>query len=224
MNIKKLEDFQLRDLIENLKSQKGTRQNGLDGLSHWSTVHPVDFYDAAKGTYCNDYTNGVTVSGVLTGGPLAVNSFLTVWQDMANRKSESGEKMNLTPDLTMVPVTLKGTAATILQTQFFGAPIIGNIGAGPGPNYALAGSTENALRGMSDILIWPDLGSVTNWYQLVTNKPRKPFSWIMRQAPNWVYRNMPTDPIVFDTHSFVYGSYARGAPAWSFAWLSSRSG
>lgn len=225
MNIKKNEDYVLRDLLENAKSQTGSRQLGLDGLSNFNASHPVDLYDTGKGTYCNDYgTSGVSVGGITVGGALALNSYATVWQDMANRKSESGEKLGLMPDTTMVPVMLKATATPILQAAFLGAPIWGNLGAGPGPNYAMVGTTENTQKGTSDLLVWPDLSSAAAWYLLCTTKPRKPFSIIQREAAQFLYRNSPTDPIVFDQHQFLYGAHSRMSPAWSFAWLSSRSG
>lgn len=226
MNMKKWPDYQVRDLLENAKSQVGARQKSIDQINHWSASHPVDFYDPSKGTYVNDFTGGVSVAGITVGGGLAVNSFATVWQEMASRKSESGEKLGLIPDLTMTPTQLKQTAATILQAQFFGAPIIGNLGAGApgGTNYAFQGSTENVLKSWSDLLVWPDLSSASNWYQLVANKPVKPFGWVMRQAPDFVSRVNPQDPAVFDAHTFIYGTMARGTPIWRFPWLSARSG
>lgn len=218
MNIKKNEDYILRDLIENAKTQVGARQKGIDQLTHWNSAHPVDFYDSSKGTFPNDYgAGGTTIGGILTGGLLSLNAYATVWQDMAARKSESGEKLGLLPDLTMVPTQLKATATTILQAQFIGTPTIGNL-------TSLVGATENTQRGTSDLLVWPDLTSVAAWYLLVTNRPRKPFTIAMRQAAQFLYRNSPTDPIVFDQHQFLYGAHSRMTPAWSFPWLSSRSG
>ena len=38
------------------------------------------------------------------------------------------------------------------------------------------------------------------------------------------YRNAPTDPVVFDQHSVLYGAHERMTVAWAFPWLSSRSG
>ncbi len=224
-NARKWPDYQLRDLLQNTGSQTGSRQNGLDGLSHWNTAHKVAFFDASKGTYCNDFKGGVSVGGVTVGGSLSVNSFATVWEEMASRKADNGEALGLMPDMTMSAPQLKITLDTILQAQFMGSPIIGNLGAGPAPNYAMAGATENLLKGWTDRLVWPDLAAVPNdWFMLVTNKPVKPFSWLLREAPSFTYRINPQDPAVFDTHTYIYGSEARGAPAWGFAFLSSRSG
>lgn len=220
MNIKKNEDYILRDLLENAKSQVGARQKGLDGLNHWSASHPVDFYDSSKGTYVNDFgASGTSIGGITVGGALAVTPYATVWQEMANRKSESGEKLGLLPDTTMVPTQLKATAETILNTQFFAPAIIGNLTGQVGPM-----DNSGVFRGTSDVLVWPDLSNQAAWYLLVTKMMRKPFSVIMREAPQFLYRNSPTDPVVFDQHVFLYGAHSRSTVAWSFAWLSSRSG
>lgn len=217
MNIKKNEDFVLRDMIENAKSQTGARQKGLDALNGFSSSHPIDFYDSSKGTFTNDYGTGTSIGGVTVGGVLALNSYATAWQDMANRKAESGEKLGLLPDTLMSPSQLKATSTTILQSQFIGAPTIGNL-------TALIGATENTQRGTADLLVWTDLSDSVYWYLLVTKRPRKPFSVIQRKPAQFLYRNSPTDPVVFDQHAFLYGAHSRMTVAWSFPWLSSRSG
>lgn len=235
-------DYQLRDLLQNQGSQGGARQTSLDGLNHWATNHPVSFWDASKGTYPNDYTGGgVTVNSILCGGALAPNAFATVWEDMARRKSESGEPWGIKANLAVTGSMLKLTLDTILQAQFLGLPVIGTMGTGvyptaggaSVPNSALVGSSENALKAWTDRLMWEDLGGSTTvgggsqdqlWYLLDTTKPIKPFSWLLREAPDFTYRIQPDDPIVFDTHTYAYGSKARGAPAWAFPQLASRSG
>lgn len=217
-SIKKWPDYELRDLLRNQGSWTGAAQIGIDGVSQWNTAHPVDFYDASKGTYCNDFLGGVSVNGVTVGGALGVNSFATVWQEMSSRKAENGEALGLLPDLSTVPSQLKLTLDTILQAQFIGAPTVGNL-------TGMVGATDNVMRAWTDRLVWPDLsGDPTTWYMFVCNKPVKPLSWLLRESPNFVYRINPQDPVVFDTHTFVYGSWSRGAPAWGFPWLSSRSG
>src|SRR5580658_2119209 len=159
-------DYQLRDLLQNQGSQTGARQLCLDNLNYFATNHPVDFWDASKGTFCNDYTGGgVTVNGILVGGALSSNAFATVWEDMAARKTESGEAWGLMPDMTYAGPKLKFPLSTILQAQFIGLPVIGTIGtqvtqtAGSTalPNSPLIGATESLTRGLTDLLIWPDL-------------------------------------------------------------------
>lgn len=228
MNIKKNPDYILRDLIENARTQVGARQKGIDQLTHWNSSHPVDFYDTGKGTFTNDYGSaGTSIGGITVGGTLALNSYITVWQDMAARKSESGEKLGLQPNLAMGPSQLKATFSTILNAQFMGAAVIGNLGTGasPGPNAPFVGATENTFaRGTADLLTWLDLTNVAAWYLLVTNRPRKPFTIATREGPQFLFRNSPTDPAVFDQHAFLYGAHERRTPAWAFPWLSSRSG
>lgn len=216
-NAKKWPDYELRDLIMNQGSWTGAAQLGLDGLTQWNTAHPVDFYDSSKGTYCNDFTGGVSVNSITVGGALNVNSFATLWEEMASRKSESGEALGLMPDMTMIAPQLKLTADTILNAQFFAPATVGNITGS-------VGSTENVMKGWTDRLVIPEFASApTVWYMLCCNKPIKPFSWLLRSAPNFTYRINPQDPTVFDTHTYTYGSWSRGAPAWSFPWLSSKS-
>lgn len=235
-------DYQFRDMLQNQGSQTGARQLGLDNLTYFNTAHPVDFWDASKGTFANDYTNGgVTVNGVLIGGALASNAFATVWEDMASRKTESGEAWGLTPDLAFTGPKLKHAMDTILQAQFIGLPVIGTIGtqvtqtAGSAalPNSPLIGASENMVKGWSDRLMWPDLGGSTTvgggsydqvWYLSCSNMPVRGLSWLLRQAPDFVVRNRLDDPIVFDTHTVAYGSKSRGAPAWGFPAFLSRSG
>jgi phage major head subunit gpT-like protein len=218
-NTKKWPDWELRDLLQNTGAWTGSYQLGTDQLTHWNTAHPVDFYDASKGTYCNDFTGGgFTVNGILTGGALGLNSFATLWQEIASRKSESGEAMGLMADQTVMAPQLKLTADTILNSQFMAQPAVGNL-------VGNVGATENMLKGWTDRLMWNDLAPQPSvWYMLVSNRPIKPFVWLLRQAPTLIIRNQPTDPHVFDLHEYLYGSDARGAPAWGLPFLSARSG
>lgn len=224
-------DYQIRDLIFNTGSQTGARQIGTDGLTNWNTAHPVNPYDAGFGTYSNDYRGGFDVDGVTVGGALSVNGFNSVWADMAIRKSDNGEALGLVPDLLVVSPINKMSAATILNSQFIAAPQLGSLGTGAvgTANGPMVGATENPLKGWTDTLVVPDF-SITAaisqmWLMLQSkNMPVKPFSWLLRKAPVLVPRTDPTDPVVFDVHQFVYGSEARGAPAWALPFLGSISG
>ena len=244
LQMAKMPDYQLRDMLQNQGSQTGSRQKGLDGLNFFSTSHNVSFYDSSKGTYINDFSNGgQTVNGHVVGGGLSANSFASVWQYQSGIPTESGEAWGLIPDLAICGPRLKFTMDSILQAQFMGLPVIGNIGTAavnPNPptgglpaNAPLVGATTNVLKGWADRLIWPDLGSGTTlgggtfhdaWYLGDFSKPVKPLSWLLRLAPDFTYRIQPDDPIVFDTHTYAYGSKARGAPAWGFSQMLARSG
>jgi phage major head subunit gpT-like protein len=225
-------DYELRDLIFNLGEQTGNAQLGTDGLTHWHTAHPVDVYDASKGTYANDFrSGGVTVDGVNVGGGISVNAFNTLWAEMGNRKSESGEALGIEPDLCVSSTFLKQDFATILNTQFMAPPVMGNLGTGAAgtANAPFVGAMENPLKGWTDYEAIKDFGisSATKklWLMLQTKDLAElPLLWLMRMAPQLTPRVSPTDPAVFDTNQYLYGSKMRGAPAWGLPFLSSISG
>ena len=225
---KKWPDYQLRDLLQGTGFWTGAYQNGTDGIAHWSASHPVNFYDAAYGTYINDYgVSGTAINGITVGGPFTTNGFNTVWEDMAGRKGDNGEALCVTPDLTMLPPQMRAAGMTILQSQFYAPPVMGTLGVGATgtANAPFVGAMDNPLRGWTDLFINTDLANApTAWYMFVTKGVLKPFSWLLRQAPVTVPRIDPTDPSVFDTHTFLWGVEARGAPAWGLPFLSSRSG
>jgi phage major head subunit gpT-like protein len=225
LQAKKLWDYQLRDLIEASGAYTGSAswQLGPDGLTFWNTAHLIDTYNAALGTYSNDYT-GNSGTAVSPGGPFTTNGFNTLWEDMALRKNESGEKFGIQPNLSMFPIQLKAAAQTILQSQFYAPPAMGTLGTGSNANAAFVGALDNPLRGWTDLMINPDLTSATAWYMLLTTAPVKPFSILLRTAPDLVPRISPNDPVVFNMHKYLYGSHARGTPTWGLPWLASRSG
>lgn len=227
-------DYQLRDLLQNQGAWTGAFQNGTDGLTGFNTAHLVDFYDASKGTYCNDYTGGgFTVNSVNVGGALSINAFATVYEDMMRRKSESGESQEVMPNLAMVAPPMKLPLDVILQAQFLGNPQFGSLGSGSGGNAPFVGTTENVMKSWTDELVWRDIGGSTSigggtydqvWYMMDTSKAIKPFSWLLRQAPSFAFLINPNDPVVFETHTFQYGVDARGSVAWGLPFLFARSG
>jgi len=216
---KKWTDYQLRDLLQNTGTQIGARQKGLDGLNHWSTVHPVDFYDAAKGTYSNDFRGGFAVNGITVGGALTPQGYATLRQEIMSRKGEDGEPLGLIPDLLVVPPQLEGAGKMILTADYFAPQTYANVGLGTN-----VGAQQNILKGSASLLMVPELaGQPTTWYLLCTNRAVKPFVFQQRQAVNFVYRINEQDPVVFDKHQYIFGTDARGAVGWSHAWLSAIS-
>lgn len=218
---KKWPDYAVRDLIESLGDFNNTpAQLGTDGVSHWNASHPIDFYDSGKGTYTNDYlAAGTTINSTTVGGTFNSNAYLTVYQDHSSRKNESGEKIGVLPDKLMVPTYLGFAAKTVLQSQFFAPSTITGMNS-----QTFVGAVDNPLNGSTDLMINIDLTVQAAWYLLTTKKVVKPFGWVLRKAPVLIPRMDPTDPAVFDTHTFLYGVEARAVPVWSLPWLSSRSG
>jgi phage major head subunit gpT-like protein len=213
-------DFQLRDLWQNTGTQIGARQLGLDGLSHWSTAHPVDFFDASKGTYINDFrSGGQVINGVTVGGALTPQGYATLRQEMMSRKGEDGEPLGLVPDLLVYPPQLEGAAKMILTADYFSPQTYANTGLGTN-----VGQQQNIMKGSATGLMIPELAAnPTTWMLLCTNRAIKPFIFQERQAVNFVYRISEQDPEVFNNHRYVFGTDARGALGWSHAWLSSIS-
>ena len=221
-SVAKHADYELRDLLNAVGAFSGaSAQIGLDGLPHWSAVHPVDLYDASKGVYVNDFgASGTSIGGITVGGALSPTAFATLYQEFMSRKGESGEALGVVPNLTVVPPQLDIVAKTILHAQFFAPQSQGYAGLG-----TAVGSSENMLKGSTDMLMVPEFAAYpATWYMLDTSRPVKPFIWQQNIAPDFVYRINPDDPVVFDTHSYLYGSKSYDTPAWSLAWLSARSG
>lgn len=225
MNAARWQNFETRDLIEATGLYSSTaRQASLDGLSHWNTAHPVDIYDTSKGTFVNDFTGGgVSVGGVTVGGRLGVVSLTSLYEYMTTIKGQNNERLGVKPTHIMVPNNLKFEADFLLKNQFMAPPTWGGFG-----NAAFGsqvGAADNQLRRIGlDMIVNEDLASASIWYLLDNSRAVKPFGWALRQAPVTATRTSETDPIVFDTHTFLWGMWARACPAWQPPFLSARSG
>ncbi len=224
------EDFQMRNLIEGLAPWTGSFQNGLDGLTNWSTQHPIDLYNANIGTligsgpfssglYCNDFTGGgQPINGTQIGGAFGVTSFATLYEYMSIFPAEDGESMDVTPNVLMHPAQLKTEVELTLLSNSFAPPAWGTIAS-------QVGAADNPLkrygvRPLENKL----LRSATRWYLMDTTKPMKPFTFGLRQSPIFVQRTNEDDPQVFENHMYTWGDWARGVAAWNYAWLCCRSG
>lgn len=211
----RMPDYWLRDLLEASGAFSGTAQNGLDGLAHFSTAHPVNFYKSGLGTYSNKYTGG-GFGGV--GGAFGVTAIQTIYDAMRGRKGEDGEVLGVNPTHVMIPFQLNTEANLVLKSMFFSNPSWGTI-------TGQVGTADNPmLRNGLQVLANPYLTSATNFYMLDCSRAVKPFVVQQREAPVLSMRVNENDPVVFDSHRLLYGYMGRMAPAWSFAWLSSVSG
>ncbi len=134
---KKNSDYQMRDLLESLGAQTGVRQNGLDGLTFWNTAHPIDLYNAAAGTYSNDFSGGganVTYpngKSVLTGGAFGPTAVSTLYSYMLQLKAENGEPLGVMPSDILIPTSLATEAELVLKSAFF-APLRSRLPNHPG--------------------------------------------------------------------------------------------
>lgn len=226
----KVPDYQLRDLIFNLGAWTGTPQLGTDGLSHWNVAHLVDPFDASKGSYCNDYRGGVSVDSVITGGALTPNAFKSVFADASVRKNESGEAGMTTPDMLTSSTHLRGEVEVILKNAMISPASFGGLGTGAvgTSNAPFVGMMDNPLKGYVDYELIEDLGisAATRLQWLLTRSKgvMKPFSCFIRSGVVTAAKVAETDENVFNSHTYVFGSWQRMAPAWGLPFLSSISG
>jgi len=186
----------------------GDGPTAFDGKAMFATDHPCDASNIlGAGTYANKFTTKA----------LNADNFQSVRQSMMGFKGPNGQAMGIIPDLLVVPPELEMEARMIMNGSFIA----------PGSLYGVAqvGSSSNILQGMCDILVIPELSAVsaTSWYLLSTKGPIKPFIFQQRQAPQFVYKNSPTDDDAFYKHQFVYGVEARGAVGVSLPFLACRA-
>lgn len=231
----KLQDYALRDMLQgNGKLGTAPYSIGPDGLTFFNAAHPVDVYDASKGTVPNDFgTAGVSVGGVTVGGLFSTNAYVTMWQHQAGLVNASGEAIGVNPNRLLVPSQLHFPARVILQSMMFSPSGIGALGAGNAPtagspvpaNAPFVGAMNNPLMGSADITMTPDLSrQPTAFYLGDTSDTMKPLGWAQHTAPTFVVRNAPQDPIVFNEHRYLFGSWAIAVPHWGMHWLMMRSG
>lgn len=226
--LKRQPDYWNRDLLEARGDYSSTAdQLGFDGLAHWNTAHPVDLYNTAAGTYCNDFTGGgqtISIGGVstLVGGALGLTALATMREYMGILKAEDGEPMGITPDVIMFPSMLEMEIDVLLKSAFFSPPsfgtFTGQVGAvdNPGRRFGLE-PLKNELLGAGTT-------HGRDWYLLDTTKAIKPFLHQEREPTVMVPRMSPSDPVVFDENRYLWGGWGRIGMGWAYAWLSARSG
>lgn len=221
--------YETRDLLENAGIQTGTRQNGLDGLSAFSTAHPIDLYNPnisvnnvlfSSGTYCNDFIGGQSINSVTVGGALTVPNFTSLLQYMTAIPGEDGEVLGVQPDALMVPNTLSVEADYILKAALLSPPVWGAWS----PSATQVGASDNMLarQGVRKIKN-PFLRKSTRWYLMDTKRSFKPLLWVVREAPRTVPRTNENDPLVWDSHRYAWGGWDRVMPAWGPSFLIARS-
>jgi phage major head subunit gpT-like protein len=140
---------------------------------------------------------------------------------MTTINDDQGERLGIMPTKLMHPLTLKAEVELILKSTFFAPPAWGafaSIGS-------QVGAADNPLRRFGvEPLSNPWLASNTKWYLLDDTKTVKPLLWIVREPVITVPRVNENDPVVFDTHMFQWGQWARNAPGWGFPYLMARGG
>lgn len=178
---KKHPDQLLKAMIQ---SNSGAGPDAFDGLPLFDDAHLT--YDSAGTTYDNKFALA-----------LSADNFNTNWAAMASYTGEDGEPLGVMPNLLIVPPQLKRTALEIMQATTT-ARVYGSNTA--------AASFDNVLKGWAEVLVIPELANdPTRWYLADVSKAIKPFIVQERRADQFVSRDNPQDPKVFDQKKYTYG-------------------
>ena len=208
---KKLPDYLM---VKALKSG-GSATLGLcpDQLSFFNTAHPVDIYSSTYGTYDNDLN--------LT---LTPDNYQTARAAMAVRLGQDGKPLAVRATELWVPPALEAVGKQILEADL----IANNTFQGA----TQAGGYSNIWKGTAKLRVVPELATGSDdldgvgdktWYLFDTSKAVKPLLYVLRQAAEITYRAAPTDPIVFDQHTFLYGGVERSNYGYALPFLATRS-
>lgn len=178
--------------------------NAFDGLSWFNASHPTFAPLGATQTYSNSLANDLTVDGWT-----AANSA------MASIPGEDGKPVGAHITHILVPRQLETKAKTIMNSQFYAVP-----GAAGG----LSATVENVIKGSADIIVADRLnGAPTVWYGCCLDWGIMPSIYQNRTTPEFVARDNPADPAVFDLDVFTYGVRARDAVGPSLPFLIQRN-
>lgn len=147
--------------------------NGVcyDGKSFFAIDHPI-----GAGTFSN--------LGTL---PLTRENFLATRTLMRKLKSDTGQPLNIEPNLLMIPPDLEATAIEILK------------------NDTLSTGATNTTQGMADYIVNPYLTSSTGWGLFDTKEVIKPFILQKVGELEFVAKDRPTDESVFMQKKYLYG-------------------
>ncbi len=218
--------YELRDLLESAGFYNTTTfQAGFDGLAYFSTAHPIDVYNAAAGTYVNDFTGGgVNINGTNVGGAISPTTFAQVWAYMRKIKGQDGERLGVLPDMLVHPVDIRTEVKLILENEYFSPPawatVTGQVGAADN-QFKRWGVVPHEIEFLNNA---GTTALASRWYLADTKKAYKPLTWALRTPPQIVPKVSPTDSNMFDLHQEIVGGWARAVAAWGFSFLMSRSG
>lgn len=174
----------------------------FDGQYFFDSDHPVDMFDAAKGSYSN----------LITSFALTAENYADARRRMRLFKGDNGRPLGVRPDLLMVPPQLEDRAKRILESDTLALATL--------EGQTQVGANENIYKGTARILVVDELGDYPNdWYLLCTNRAVKPFVVQKRKAPAFQQFFNLTDPNVFFHKEYKFGCDARGAAGYTLPFL-----
>jgi len=172
-------------LIVNLL-ETGDTQFCYDGQHFFDTTHAT----GSSGTWSNKGTTALTLDAA---GIAAITTARTA---MAAIKSDTGFKLNIRPDLMIVPPSLESIAVPLSKNE----------------TIYVGGTTAitNPWAGTFSVLVVPTLNDTNNWYFVDSSKPMKPFIFQTRRAISMKAMVNPMDESVFWREEFLWVVDYRG--------------
>lgn len=172
-------------MVQMLQSNSANGPTAFDGLPLFDENHPC--FDSAGTVYSNKRTLALN----------ATNLALMI-ADASDIVGEDGEPLEVDYTHLIVPKQLEFTAKQILQSANYASLISGEGSA--------AVQIDNVMKGALDIIVSPKLNNdPTRFYLADLSKPIKPLIRQVRRAPEFVSRDDPKDPKVFDLRKYTYG-------------------
>lgn len=129
---------------------------------------------------------------------LSMESYAAARGSMMSLKDESGESLNIIPNLLVVPPALEEQGRQILLADQING-------------------TTNTYKGTAELLVVPELaGEDEAWYLLCTTKSLKPLIYQERKAPKFDALIDDKDENVFMKKQYLYGVHARSNAGYGF--------
>jgi len=172
-----------------LQSNSGVGPTAFDSLSLFDDSHLT--YDAAGNTYDNNFALGLSADNVEV-----------VWETMSSYTGEDGEPLTVLPNALIVPPQLYRPALEIMNAAWIPKAVT-NVA---GTENVGAAAVDNVMKGWMDVIMIPEFANdPTRWYVADLSKPLKPIILQERRPDEFVSRDSPQDPKVFDQKKFTYG-------------------
>jgi phage major head subunit gpT-like protein len=160
-----------------------------DGQAFFATTHPV-----GSTTASNKGTTALAADGV---------AYAAARAQMMNLTNDAGKKLNIRPNLLVVPPALETVARQLLNNDFISVS---------------GGSTQNNIwKGSADLLVVPQLTDANDWFLFDTKQILPAMIFQTRKAAQLVPRTSLTDDNVFWKNEFVWGVDYRGEAGYA-AW------
>lgn len=190
----------VRDALRN-----GHLTKCFDGQNFFDPSHPINKFPGGG-------FSGQTQSNYFTATPLNPTNYQAVRAAMMAFKGESGEALNVYPDLLIVPPQLEGMARSILNGDL--------IATASFAGQTMVGGYSNPLKGSAKLLVLQDLAvDADTWYLIDSSKPVKPIIYQNRQEPILVAQFSPQDESCYKRKKFEWGADMRGTAGYALWFL-----